>query len=198
MGNKIYISNMCQAGYIHKLTSSQSYQHPFIFCCFDEDDFVKFVEQFDKIDFNNYKKLHYNESRIYSRKENYSWDGFNRSINFKTENSPTIQFENGLQIIYPHIHFDLFDEKYKTRLQRFQQNTDKEMYFIFRVRKFMSKKVVDMFYNCNNYKKILLFDENVSYKHHYAENEYNKIVVTNYEHTYLIKHLKRIGILENY
>lgn len=59
MENKLYISNMCQAGYIHKLTSKKPYQHPFLFCCFEEYDFVKFVEQFDKINFSKYKKLHY-------------------------------------------------------------------------------------------------------------------------------------------
>lgn len=198
MSNKLYISNMCQAGFIHKNTQTIPYQHPFIFCCFIEDDFVKFVEDFDDTNFSNYKKLHYHQSKIFNHKDNYSWDGANRRLGINVENTPTIEFENGVQIIYPHINYDSFDEKYEKRLKRFLENKDKDIYFIFRIRNHMDKSVVDMFYNCNKYKKILLFDENVSYRHHYTENVHTKIVVTNYEHNYLIKYLKHIGILENY
>lgn len=189
---------MCQAGYIHKLTSKRPYQHPFIFCCFEEDDFVNFIEQFDKTDFTKYKKLHYNESRIYNRRHQYSWDGFNKSIGIKTEDTPTIQFDNGIQIIYPHVHYDKFDQKYKARLERFNQNTDKEIYFILRVRRYVKKSAVDRFYRCKNVKKIILFDEDVYFKNHYKENENTKIIITNREHHYLVSLLTKNKILENF
>lgn len=57
MSNKLYISNMCQAGFLHKNTQTIPYQHPFIFCCFMEKDFVKFVEDFDDTNFSNYKNF---------------------------------------------------------------------------------------------------------------------------------------------
>lgn len=198
MSEKLYISNMCQAGFLHKNTQKIPYQHPFIFCCFMEDDFVRFIETFDEMDFSNYKKLHYNESKIYNHRDIYTWDGLNRRLGIKTENTPTIEFENGVQVIYPHVDFNYFDKKYEKRLKRFLENKDKEVYFIFRIKSFMNKSVIDRFYNYNKYKKILLFDENVSYRHRYKENEYNKIVITNYEHNHLINQLKMIGILENY
>ena len=189
---------MCQAGFLHKNTQKIPYQHPFLFCCFMEDDFVRFIETFEEMDFSNYKKLHYNQSRIYNHQDVYTWDGLNRRLGIVTENTPTIAFENGVQVIYPHVDFNKFDEKYEKRLKRFLENKNKEMYFIFRIKSFMNKSAVDRFYNYNKCKKILLFDENVSYRHCYKENEYNKIVITNYEHNYLIKQLKMIGILENY
>lgn len=145
--DKIYISNMCQAGFIHKLTSKQPYQHPFIFCCFMEDDYTKFVEDFDTMDFSNYKKLHYNEAKIYNYKDIYNWNGMNRALGINTNDTPTLEFENGVQVIFPHVHFDNFDEKYKTRLERFLNKENKEIYFIFRVRSYMDKEFVDRFYN---------------------------------------------------
>lgn len=194
---KIYISNMCQAGFIHKLTSKQPYQHPFVFCCFMEDDYAKFVEDFDTMDFSNYKKLHYNESKIYNCKDIYTWDGLNRMLGIETENTPTLEFENGVQMIYPHVHYCNFDKKYKTRLNRFLNLQDTEICFIFRVKSFMKQQAVDRFYNCSNYKKILLFDEDVPYKNLYKENQHTRIVITNYEHRYLVNILKRKGILDN-
>ena len=194
MNEKLYISNMCQAGFLHKCTQKTPYPHPFLFCCFMSDDFVKFMENFESIDFNNYKKLHYNESKIYNHQDVYTWDGLNRQLGIKTENTPTIEFENGIQIIYPHVDYDAFDDKYKKRLKRLEDKESKEICFIFRIKNHMDKSVVDRFYNCNKYKKILLFDTNVSYLSRYKENEYNKIIVTNYEHAPLVKQLILKGI----
>lgn len=195
---KIYISNMCQAGFIHKITMNCPYQHPFIFCCFMEDDYIKFVEDFNTMDFRNYKKLHYNETNIYNYKDIYNWNGLNRALGINTNDSPTLEFENGVQVIYPHVHFDNFDEKYKTRLERFLNKENKEIYFIFRVRRFMKKEFVDRFYNCSNYKKILLFDADVPYRIFYKENEHTKIITTSFEHKHLVNVLIKNGILDNY
>ena len=48
---------MCQAGFLHKSTQTIPYQHPFIFCCFMEKDFVKFVEDFDDINLKDHETL---------------------------------------------------------------------------------------------------------------------------------------------
>lgn len=104
----LYISNMCQAGWIHKLIQKCPYQHPFLFCCFLEDDFIKFIEDFDIIDYKNYKKLHYNESKIFNYKNRYTWDGFNNALRIKTDDTLAIEFTNGVQIMYPHTPYDNF------------------------------------------------------------------------------------------
>lgn len=186
----LLISNMCQAGFIHKETSKLPYQHPFLFCHFLEEDFVRFVEDFNKIDFYNYKKLSYDESRVYLRRDVYNWDALNKILEIKTQNTPVIEFENGIQISYPHILSEEFDEKYKKRLERFLNLKDKNMTFLFRVRSFMDKTSVDRFYNANNFNKIILFDGNVSYASLYEENEKTKIYITYSEHHQLVEELK--------
>lgn len=75
------------------------------------------------------------------------------------------------------------------------KNKNKEVCFIFRVRNFMSKRLVDKFYSFNKYKKILLFDDDVSYKNLYTENDSTKIVTTSKEHEFLVSHLIKEGIL---
>lgn len=190
----IYITNLCHAGYIHKHTQNCPYHHPFVFTCFLEDDFVRFVENFEILDFSKYRKLHYNSSRVYDHRDVYSWDALNKLINIQTENTPVIEFENGVQISYPHIQYDSFDEKYETRLKRFLQIPDKEICFIFRVRSFMSKKAIDRFYN-TKYNKIILFDGNVPFKDEYEENELTKILITCSEHDDLINELKEKNLL---
>lgn len=188
---------MCQAGFLHKSTQTIPYQHPFIFCCFMEDDFVKFVEDFENIDFNTYKKLHYKESKIFHRKNDYSWDKFNDRLGIKTKNTPTIEFSNGVQLIYPHVKFNSFDEKYNKRLKRFFEIENKEICFIFRVKSFMDKKHVENFYKCSNFKKIILFEENVSFVDNFKDNEHTKIAITNNEHHYLVNYLSTHGFIDN-
>lgn len=185
---------MCHAGYIHKHTQNCPYHHPFVFTCFLEDDFASFVENFETLDFSKYRKLHYNSSKVYDHKDVYSWDALNKLLNIQTENTPVIEFENGVQISYPHIQYDSFDEKYETRLKRFLQIPDKEICFIFRVRSFMSKKAVDRFYN-TKYNKIILFDGNVPFKDEYKENELTRISITYSEHDDLINELKKKNII---
>ena len=96
---------MCHAGYIHKHTQNCPYHHPFVFTCFLEDDFVSFVEDFKTLDFSKYRKLHYNSSKVYDHRDVYSWDALNKLLNIQTENTPVIEFENGVQISYPHIQY---------------------------------------------------------------------------------------------
>lgn len=192
---KMYISNMCQAGYIYKVAQTKSYPHPFIFCCLMQDEYLKFVEQFDDIDFSKFKKLHYKESRIFNHRNNYSWDGFNRMIGIKTKDTGCLQFQNGVQMNFPHTLYDALEQYYKKRLERFLNVQDKEICFIFRIRKFMKKQTVDKFYNLNKHKKIILFDQDVEFKNDYEDNEYNKIVITSKQHVLLVQHLKRIGVL---
>lgn len=186
---------MCQAGFIHKNTVSCPYQHPFMFCCFLENDFVRFVDEFENIDFTKYKKLYYNSSKIYHHKDMYSWDELNELLNIQTENTPVIEFENGIQLSYPHVEYNVFDEKYKTRLERYIKIPNKNIHFIFRVKNFMDKNLVDRFYENNRYNKIILFDEDVSFRDDYIENETTKILVTYSEHHNLINELKKKNII---
>ena len=106
-----------------------------------------------------------------------------------------IEFENGIQISYPHILSNDFDEKYKKRLERFVNLENKDTLFIFRVKRFMDKTLVDRFYKNENFNKIILFDEDVSYAKDYKENETTKILVTFSGHQLLIKELKSRKIL---
>ena len=196
--DKLYISNMCQAGFINKFIQKSPYKHPFLFCSIMEDDFIKFMKDFNKINFSNYKKLHYNETKIYNHQDKYTWDVINNSININVNDTLGIELDNGVQIMYPHTLFDKFDEPYKNRLERFTNNKNKEIYFIFRVRSFMSKKVVDEFYNYYNYKKILLFDEDVPFRNSYKENDNTKIIITSKEHKHLIDYLEKEGTLDKF
>lgn len=75
------------------------------------------------------------------------------------------------------------------------KNKNKEVCFIFRVRNFMPKRLVDKFYSFNEYKKILLFDDDVSYKNLYTENDSTKIVTTSKERYLLVSHLVKEGTL---
>ena len=196
--DKVYISNMCQAGFINKFIQNSPYKHPFLFCTIMEDDYMKFIENFDKINFKNFKKLHYNQTKIYNHKDKYSWDGLNKLLNIDINNTVGIELEDDIQIMYPHILFDNFDTKYNNRLTRFIENKNKEIYFIFRVRNYMRKDVVDKFYSFKNYKKILLFDEDVSFKNDYKENNDTKIVITSKENNLLISHLLEEGTLDKF
>jgi hypothetical protein len=62
----------------------------------------------------------------------------------------------------------------------------------------MSKKAVDRFYNCNKYKKIILFDLDVPFKNDYHGNEYTKVIMTNFEQYNLVQFLRHNKILENF
>lgn len=156
---------------------------------------MRFVEDFNKINFHNYKKLSYDESRVYLRRDVYNWDALNKILGIKTLDTPVIEFENGIQISYPHILSKDFDEKYKKRLERFLNLKDKNVTFLFRVRSFMDKTSVDRFYNANNFNKIILFDGNVSYASLYEENERTKIYITYSEHHQLVEELKERGLI---
>ena len=186
---------MCQAGFIHKETSNLPYQHPFLFCCFSEEDFVNFVENFNAIDFRDYKKLSYEESRLCKRKDVYNWDLLNSRLGIRTEDSPVIEFKNEIQISYPHILSEDFDEKYTKRLERFLNLENKDHTFIFRIKSFMDESLVDRFYKIKNEKKLILFDEDVSYAKKYKENESTKILISFSEHEQLVRELKERKII---
>lgn len=186
---------MCQAGFIHKETSNLPYQHPFLFCHFLEEDFVNFAINFNDIDFYGYKKISYEESRASQRKDVYNWDILNSHLGIRTIDTPVIEFKNGIQMSYPHILSNDFDERYKKRLERFLNLENKDITFIFRVKSFMDESLVDRFYKIDSFNKIILFDEDVSYSRKYKENATTKILVTFSEHHQLVRELKERKIL---
>lgn len=189
---------MCQSGYIYKVMNKSKYPHPFVFIACLQDDFLRLIDQFDCIDFSKYKKLHHKESRIYNFRNNYSWDGYNRIFGIKTKDTAVLQFENGIQIAYPHTLYDKLDQQYNRRLQRFLSIENKMPYFVFRVRKFMAKETVDKVYEIEKHKKIILFDQDVEFKNEYSDNEFNKIVITSKEHVSLVDYLKSLGTFSNF
>ena len=116
-------------------------------------------------------------------------------MGIRTIYTPVIEFKNGIQISYPHILSKGFDEKYKKRLERFLNLENKDITFIFRVKSFMDDSLVKRFYKIKNVKKVILFDEDVSYTRNYKENATTKILITFSEHQRLVKELKRRKIL---
>lgn len=196
MKDKIFISNMCQAGWINSVIQNCPYKHPFIFSIFLEKDFVTFVKDFNQMDLTKFKKINYLESKFFEVRNLFIWDRVNDARGISTEECSVIEYQNGVQVIHPHVIKTDFDELYNKRLSRFLDNNDKEIYFIFRVRKYVEKQLVQIFYNLNDIKKVILFDEDVNYVDDFVENRDTTIIVTSKEHQQLMDQLSKMKLFQ--
>lgn len=193
--DKIYISNMCQGGWINARLQNCQYKHPFIFSAFEENDFIKFIENFEQMDLNVYNKIDFTKSKFIKFRNILPWDTVNEARGMKTIDSTIIEYTNGIQIIWPHVLKTDFDLLYEKRLNRFLENKNKEICFIFRIKNYIDKELVQKFYDLKKYKKILLFDEDVPFNKHFQENENTQIIISSLEHQELIDYIKKLNLL---
>ena len=175
--DSIIIGNCCDSTYIKKTYIGEKLDHPWYSGGMMANDYIKFIKEFNEIDFTKYKKLSYNESKISNYKHIYSWDGHNRELGIKTKDAITIEYDNGIQIIYPHfVNWNKFDEKYSRRLKRFNNINKDDIIFTIRVFSDYTDEIINEFYNLN-VNKIIIFPSNHNLKDKYKDNEFDYVIL---------------------
>lgn len=189
--DSIIISNCCDSTYIKKLYIGGKLDHPwYSSCCMIANDYLEFIKCFNVIDFAKYKKISYNKSKISNYKHIYSWNGHNRAFGIKTEDTVTIEYNNGIQIIYPHfVNWDEFDEKYSRRLERFNNINKDDIIFTIRIYRDYTDGIIDEIYNLP-VNKILIFPSNHNLKNKYKYNDNTKIFITDTVHYDFVNFVK--------
>lgn len=188
--DSIIIGNCCDSTYIKKSYIGGKLDHPWYSCCMMADNYLSFIKYFNIIDFTKYKKLHYNESKISNYKDIYSWNGHNYALGIKTEDTVTIEYDNGIEIIYPHfVNWDEFDEKYRRRLERFNNINKEDIIFTVRIYRDYSDNIIDEIYKLP-VNKILLFPSNHNLKDKYKDNDNTKIIITDKFHNDFVNFIK--------
>lgn len=188
--DSIIIGNCCDSTYIKEFYISDKLDHPRYSSCMIAEDYLKFIKTFNNIDFSSYKKLCYNDSKISNRKHIYSWNGHNRKIGIKTEDTITIEYDNGIQIIYPHyVDWKEFDNKYNRRLERFYNANKEDIIFTVRIYRDYTDNIIDEIYNLP-VNKILIFPSNHILKNNYKENKNTKIIITDTWHYNFVNFIK--------
>ena len=108
----IVISNDCTSGQYYKLNKCE-FNNPFVWnIWWYIDDYVKFIKNFNNINFNNYETLLTNDNEYFS--------------DYKLKFNPLtyyVNVDNKYKIAYPHYisKKDYVDTKYKVRLDRFNK-----------------------------------------------------------------------------
>ena len=188
--DSIIIGNCCDSTYIKKSIIGGKLDHPWYSCCMMADNYLSFIKYFNSIDFTKYKKLHYNESKISNYKHIYSWNGHNYALGIKTEDTVTIEYDNGIEIIYPHFdNWDEFDEKYSRRLERFNNINKEDIIFTIRIYRDYTDNIIDKIYNLP-VNKILIFPSNHDLKDKYKDNDNTKIFITDTWHYDFVNFVK--------
>lgn len=188
--DSILIANACDGIYCKRHYITGKYEHPWYGCTMMGEDCIKFIKEFNEIDFTKYTKISYNESKISNYKHIYSWNGHNKALGVKTEDSVTIKYDNGVQIIYPHfVNWDEFDEIYSRRLKRFNNINKDDIIFIIRVLSDYTDEIINEFYNLN-VNKILIFSTNHHLSDKYRDNDNTKIIITDKVHHDFVSSIK--------
>jgi hypothetical protein len=188
--DSILIGNVCDDIYCKQYYITGEYEHPWYSCTMIGEDYIKFIKEFNRIDFTKYKKLSYNESKISNYKHIYSWNGHNNALGIKTEDTITIEYDNGIQIIYHHfVNRDKFDEKYSRRLKRFNNINKDDIIFTIRVYSDYTDEIINEFYNLN-INKIIIFPSNHHLSYKYCDNDNTKIIITNKIHNDFVNFIK--------
>lgn len=188
--DSIIIGNCCDSTYIKKSYIGGKLDHPWYSCCMMGDNYLSFIKYFNIIDFTKYKKLHYNESKISNYKDIYSWNGHNYALGIKTEDTVTIEYDNGIQIIYPHFaNWNEFDEKYSRRLERFNNINKEDIIFTVRIYSDYNDNIIDEIYNLP-VNKILIFPSNHDLKDKYKDNDNTKVFNTDTWHYDFVNFVK--------
>lgn len=188
--DSIIIGNCCDSTYINKYYINTKYQHPWYTVCIIAKDYLEFIKNFDNIEYGQYKKLHYNESKISNYKHIYSWNCHNRELGIKTEDTVTIEYNNGVQIIYPHANnWNTFDNTYKQRLERFNNINKEDIIFTVRIYRDYNDNIIDEIYNLP-VNKILIFPSNHDLKDKYKDNDNTKIFITDNWHYDFVNFVK--------
>ena len=89
--DSILIGNVCDDIYCKKYYITGKYEHPWYACTMIAEDYIKFIREFNEIDFTKYCILPYNKLRIFNYKHIYSWDGHNRMLGIDINKTPLYQ-----------------------------------------------------------------------------------------------------------
>lgn len=188
--DSILIANNCDDIYCKRHYITGQYEHPWYACTMMAEDYIKFIREFNEINFAKYKKLGYNESKISKYKNIYSWNGHNRALGIKIEDTITIEYDNGIQIIYQHfVNWDEFDEKYSRRLERFNNINKDDIIFTIRIYRDYTDSIIDEIYHLP-INKILIFPSNHNLKDNYKYNDNTKIFITDTVHYDFVNFVK--------
>lgn len=122
------IANNCIGGYLYRLHNKE-FNNPFIWTALHFNDFIYLIQNYGKINFNDYEILHHESDK--------------RLFNLVIENKLTIRLPHylfdekfdkptkidGVNIKYNKIWLYI-NEKYTTRLERFKKNTEDPIFIM--------------------------------------------------------------------
>ena len=115
-------SNNCIGGFLYEMLNIGKYNHPLYWTGMKTLDFIKFTEDYEKIDLGDFTKIDYSESKF---------DGtFVCDQNRRRFNMPAIRLNNtDIQVRFGHESFENFDNMYSTRLSRYNKK-DKTFFIL--------------------------------------------------------------------
>ena len=187
--DSILIGNVCDDIYCKQHYITGEYEHPWYACTMMSEDYIKFIKEFNEIDFSKYRILPYNKLRIFNYKHIYSWDGHNRMLGIDIKKTVGIEYNNGVQILYPHYYLKDFQINYSKRLYRFNNINKDDIIFTIRVYSDYTDEIINEFYNLN-VNKIIIFPTNHNLKDKYKDNDNTKIFITDTWHYDFVNFIK--------
>lgn len=187
--DSILIANNCDAIYCKQHYITGQYEHPWYASTMIAEDYIKFIKEFNEIDFTKYCILPYNKLRIFNYKHIYSWDGHNRMLGIDINKTVGIEYNNGVQILYPHYYLKHFQINYSKRLKRFNNINKDDIIFTIRVYLDYTDEIINEFYNLN-VNKIIIFPSNHNLKDKYKDNDNTKIFITDSWHYDFVNFVK--------
>lgn len=185
----LFIANNCAGGFIDWIFNRQ-HLHPWIFSMMDPISMITLYENINNMNFEKFNiSIGINNWKGY----NYSPDYIFNSSHIPDQDKVVIEYENGVQILYPHNNIDNFEKTYFKRLKRFYEIYNKsELIFLYETYRNEPIDVYYRFLKLSN-QKILVDNKNNYHKIHKIQNldyfTYNSF------HQILYKDLKNKKIL---
>ena len=187
--DSILIGNVCDDIYCKKHYINGEYEHPWYACSMIGEDYIKFIKEFNEIDFLNFHILPYNELRIFNYKHIYSWDWNNRTLGIDINKTVGIEYSNGVQILYHHYYLKDFQNNYSKRLYRFNNINKNDIIFTIRIYPDYTDEIINEFYNLN-VNKIIIFPTYHHLSNKYCDNDNTKIIITDKLHNDFVDFIK--------
>lgn len=156
LDNFYFVGDSCMDTYMNRHLNNP--YTPFDQSTCLEDDFIKFVSNYNNIDVTDYVKIPYLDTRIFKYKSTYSWNGANKRLGVNINNTFAYSygFKNSsdrVEFLYRHYHDTQENvDKIQRRIDRFlTYYKDKKPFFLMVP---YNGEIPDMNYYIDNFLKL--------------------------------------------